>query len=102
MLLDIVMILLNVLWWIIIVQAVMSWLLAFNVINNRLAPQGHYLLWAFGGSFGVLAIGLLDGNSWTRHGLRLETSGYNLNTALAGEGEEAWAKNRRVEIKDKK
>jgi len=35
MLLDIVMILLNVLWWIIIVQAVMSWLIAFNVINTH-------------------------------------------------------------------
>ena len=29
----------------------------------------------------------LDGERWTRHGLRLETSGYNVNTALAGEGE---------------
>ncbi|KTE23584.1 osmotic-shock protein [Sphingopyxis sp. H071] len=35
MLLDIVMILLNILWWIIIVQAVMSWLIAFNVINTH-------------------------------------------------------------------
>ncbi|WP_313331870.1 YggT family protein [Sphingobium yanoikuyae] len=26
-------ILLNVLWWIIIIQAVMSWLIAFNVVN---------------------------------------------------------------------
>lgn len=32
-LIQIVLILLNVLWWIIIVQAIMSWLIAFNVIN---------------------------------------------------------------------
>ena len=32
MLLDILMILLNILWWIIIVQAVMSWLIGFNVL----------------------------------------------------------------------
>jgi YggT family protein len=30
---QIVQVLLNVLWWIIVVQAIMSWLLAFNVIN---------------------------------------------------------------------
>ncbi len=35
MFLDILAILLNILWWIIIVQAVMSWLLAFNVINTH-------------------------------------------------------------------
>jgi YggT family protein len=28
------MILLNVAWWIIIVQAILSWLVAFNVINT--------------------------------------------------------------------
>ena len=33
--LQILAILLNILWWIIIVQAVMSWLLAFNVINTH-------------------------------------------------------------------
>lgn len=32
---QIVSILLNVLWWIIIVQAIMSWLIAFNVINTH-------------------------------------------------------------------
>jgi YggT family protein len=32
-LLQIVYILLQVLWWIIIIQAVLSWLVAFNVIN---------------------------------------------------------------------
>jgi len=34
-LIQIVLILLNVLWWIIIIQAVMSWLIAFNVINTH-------------------------------------------------------------------
>lgn len=32
--LETVMILLNVAWWIIIVQAILSWLIAFNVINT--------------------------------------------------------------------
>ena len=35
LILDIISILLNVLWWIILVQAVMSWLIAFNVINTH-------------------------------------------------------------------
>ena len=35
MFLNILSILLNILWWIIIVQAVMSWLIAFNVINTH-------------------------------------------------------------------
>ena len=30
-----IVILLDVLWWIIIIQAVMSWLIAFNVVNMR-------------------------------------------------------------------
>ncbi len=34
MLIDIASILLTVLWWIIIIQAIMSWLIAFNVINT--------------------------------------------------------------------
>ncbi|MET0270889.1 MAG: YggT family protein [Sphingomonas sp.] len=34
-LLEIVSLLLNVLWWIIIVQAVLSWLVAFNIINTQ-------------------------------------------------------------------
>lgn len=43
--LDIVQVLLNVLWWIIVVQAILSWLIAFNVINTyndfvRLVWQG--------------------------------------------------------------
>lgn len=35
MLIQIVHILLTVLWWFIIVQAVMSWLITFNVINTH-------------------------------------------------------------------
>ena len=35
MLIQILHILLTVLWWFIIVQAVMSWLIAFNVINTH-------------------------------------------------------------------
>jgi len=54
-------------WWPLLL--VIAALVAFNVITNRLAPQGHELLWAIGGSFGLLAIGLLDGNSWTDMGL---------------------------------
>lgn len=32
---DILRILLDIVWWIIIVQAVLSWLIAFNVINTH-------------------------------------------------------------------
>jgi YggT family protein len=32
--LDIFQVLLTVIWWIIVVQAIMSWLIAFNVINT--------------------------------------------------------------------
>ena len=32
---QILYILLNVVWWIIVVQAVLSWLIAFNVINTQ-------------------------------------------------------------------
>ncbi len=35
MLLDIIQILLTIVWWIIIIQAIMSWLIAFNVINTH-------------------------------------------------------------------
>lgn len=34
-LLEILNILLNVVWWIIIIQIVLSWLIAFNVINTH-------------------------------------------------------------------
>lgn len=33
-LIDIARILLSVLWWILIVQAILSWLIAFNVVNT--------------------------------------------------------------------
>jgi YggT family protein len=32
---DILRILIDVVWWIIIVQAILSWLIAFNVINTQ-------------------------------------------------------------------
>jgi YggT family protein len=32
---QILYILLNLVWWIIVVQAIMSWLIAFNVINTH-------------------------------------------------------------------
>lgn len=32
--LSIIQVLLDIVWWIIVVQAVMSWLIAFNVINT--------------------------------------------------------------------
>ncbi len=53
------------------VAVVIVTLLVLNVVNNRVAPQTHYLLWSFGGSVGLLALGLLDGNSWTDMGLGL-------------------------------
>lgn len=31
---QIIHVLLNVLWWIIVIQAILSWLVAFNVINT--------------------------------------------------------------------
>ncbi len=34
MIVQILYILLNVVWWIIVVQAILSWLIAFNVINT--------------------------------------------------------------------
>ena len=34
-LLDIIQVLLNVVWWIIVIQAILSWLIAFNVINTH-------------------------------------------------------------------
>ena len=32
--LSIIQVLLDIIWWIIVVQAIMSWLIAFNVINT--------------------------------------------------------------------
>ena len=56
-------------WWPLVVVVVA--LIVINIVNNRLAPQSHTLLWAFGGSVVLLAIGLLDGNTWTDLGLSL-------------------------------
>ncbi len=33
--LDVLMLALNLYWWIVIISAIMSWLVAFNVINPR-------------------------------------------------------------------
>ena len=33
--LQIVQLLLNLLWWVIVIQAILSWLIAFNVINTH-------------------------------------------------------------------
>lgn len=33
--LQIVQLLLNIVWWIIVIQAILSWLIAFNVINTH-------------------------------------------------------------------
>lgn len=35
MLLQIVQVVLNIVWWIIVIQAILSWLIAFNVINTH-------------------------------------------------------------------
>lgn len=39
--LDVVLIALNLYWWVIIISAVLSWLIAFNVVNyrNRIVAQ---------------------------------------------------------------
>jgi membrane protease YdiL (CAAX protease family) len=44
-------------------------LVLFNLLYHRVAPQTHHLLWALAGTFFLLALGLLDGNSWTDMGL---------------------------------
>ena len=54
-------------WW--PLAAVIALLILINVVNNRVAPQTHYLLWSFGGAVLLLAAGLLDGNSWSDMGL---------------------------------
>jgi len=54
------------LWPLLVVIAA---IVIINIVNNRVAPQSHYLLWAFGGSVILIAIGLLDGNSFTDMGL---------------------------------
>jgi membrane protease YdiL (CAAX protease family) len=54
-------------WWPLAVVLVA--LVVINIVNNRVAPQSHYLLWSFLSSVVLIAIGLLDGNSWTDMGL---------------------------------
>ncbi|HUI94827.1 MAG TPA: YggT family protein [Xanthobacteraceae bacterium] len=34
-LLEVIIILLNIYWWIVIIAVIMSWLIAFNVVNTR-------------------------------------------------------------------
>ena len=43
-LLEIAAILLNVLWWLIIIQVVLSWLVAFNVINTSSEGMRRFLV----------------------------------------------------------
>nr|WP_314442299.1 YggT family protein [uncultured Sphingomonas sp.] len=43
-LLEISAILLNVLWWLIIIQVVLSWLVAFNVINTSSEGMRRFLV----------------------------------------------------------
>ena len=54
-------------WWPLVVVIVA--IVVINIVNNRLAPQSHYLLWSFASSVVLIAIGLLDGNSFTDMGL---------------------------------
>ncbi|MDO8732418.1 MAG: CPBP family intramembrane metalloprotease [Actinomycetota bacterium] len=53
-------------WPLVVVLALLVFL---NIVNNRVAPQTQYLLWAFGCAVVLIAIGLLDGCSWTDMGL---------------------------------
>ena len=43
-LIDIAILLLNILWWVIIAQVVLSWLLAFNVINTGSPAVRKFIL----------------------------------------------------------
>ena len=43
-LLEIAAILLNVLWWLIIIQVILSWLVAFNVINTSSQGVRRFLV----------------------------------------------------------
>lgn len=54
-------------WWPLLV--VIAAIIVINIVNNKVAPQTHYLLWSFAGSVVLVAIGLLDGNSFTDMGL---------------------------------
>ena len=54
-------------WWPPVMVIVV--LVLFNLLYHRVAPQAHHLVWALSGTFFLLALGLLDGNSWTDMGL---------------------------------
>lgn len=54
-------------WWPLALVIVV--LLVINIVNNRIAPDSHYLLWSFASSLILLALGLLDGNTFTDMGL---------------------------------
>jgi YggT family protein len=43
-LLEIAAILLNVMWWLIIIQVILSWLVAFNVINTSSEGMRRFLV----------------------------------------------------------
>ena len=43
-LLEIAAILLNVLWWLIIIQVILSWLVAFNVLNTSSEGMRRFLV----------------------------------------------------------
>ena len=49
-------------WW--PVLAVVVLLIMINVAANKAVP-GYYLFWTLGGSVVVLALGLLDGCTWS-------------------------------------
>jgi len=68
-------------WW--PVALVIVTLVLFNLLFQRVAPTNQHLLWSIGGAFGLLAIGLLDGNSWTDMGLGWSYLFWGLMWALA-------------------
>ena len=43
-LLEIAAILLNVLWWLIVIQVILSWLVAFNVLNTQSEGMRRFLV----------------------------------------------------------
>ena len=45
-------------WW--PVALVIAILVLFNLLFQRVAPTNQHLLWSIGGTFGLLAIGLLE------------------------------------------
>ncbi len=45
--LDVVMIVLNLYWWVVIAAVILSWLIAFNVINtrNEIVAMASNIIW---------------------------------------------------------